>query len=109
GEALLRQEPERVGKVGCFEGADRRADSGCQRRARRIADAVDGEDGGTIEARRKIRRSRMRQVMRHEMELLPQRPPKDPFGRTTHFGEPPQGSILPPRIRPPPRANGLSL
>ena len=43
----------------------------------------------------------MRQMVRHEMRSLPQRPPKNPLGHTAHLAEPQEEDFLPSRIRPP--------
>ena len=43
----------------------------------------------------------MRQVVRHEMKSLPQRPPENPLGHAAHFGEPQHEHCLVQRIRPP--------
>src|SRR5262245_59265088 len=43
----------------------------------------------------------MRQMVRHEMKSLPQRPPKNPLGHTAHLAEPQEEDFLPSRMRPP--------
>ena len=81
-----------------FDGLDARADAFRQRGAGRLADAVDGEDGRAIEARRKIRRSGMRQMVGHEMKSLPERTSKKLFDGTVHLTEPQPEGFLDPRI-----------
>ena len=60
----------------------------------RLADSVDGEDGRAIEARREIRRSGMCQMVRHEMQSLPQRTSKKFFDCTAHLTKPQPEGLL---------------
>ena len=43
----------------------------------------------------------MREMVRHEMKSLPQRPPKNPLGHAAYLTEPQKEDFLPSRIRPP--------
>src|SRR5689334_3189533 len=69
----LPQEADRMRILECFDGLNTRTDGLRQRGASGLADSIDGEDGRAIEARREIRRSRMCQMVRHEMQSLSQR------------------------------------
>jgi hypothetical protein len=55
-----------------LDGLDARADRLRQHRSRALTDTVDGENRRAFERRRKIRRRRMGEMMRHEMQLWPQ-------------------------------------
>src|SRR5450755_1992933 len=67
----LPREADRVRKLECFDRMDLPADGLRQRRAGRLADAVDGEDRRAIEARREICRGGMCEMVGHEMKSLP--------------------------------------
>jgi hypothetical protein len=86
--------------VECFDGLDPLALGLRERRAGRLADAVDGEDGRAIEARREIRRGGMRQMVGHKMKSLLQRAPKKLVGDAGHLAEPQPEGFLEPRIPP---------
>src|SRR6185437_2783433 len=84
----------------CFDGPDVRPDSLRQRGGSRFADSIDGEDGRAIEAGRKIRGSGVRQMMRHEMQSVPERASKKVFDGTPHLTESQPKGLLAPRIPP---------
>ena len=96
----LPQEAERVRIVEGFDRRNPRALGLCELGAGRLADAVDVEDGRAIEAGRKIGGSRMRQMVRHEMEFLRELPSEKLLGHALHLAEPQQEGLLP--LRKPP-------
>src|SRR4029453_5229646 len=75
----LPQEADRMRILERLDGLDTRTDGFRKRGAGRLAHSVDGEDGRAIEARREICRSRMCQMVRHEMQSLSQRTSKNFF------------------------------
>jgi hypothetical protein len=71
------------------------------RRAGSLADAVDDEDRGRIEAGRIVGRSGMGEMMGHELQRPTEIPPQNPCGRVVDLIEPLQELRLQPAVRPP--------
>ena len=80
---------------------DPRAVAPCERRAGSLADAVDDEDRGRIEAGRIIGRSGMREMMGHELQRPTELPPQNPFGSIADLIEPLQELHLQLAVGPP--------
>ena len=86
-----------------LDGFDSRAAAACERRAGRLADAVDDEDRGRIETGRIVRRSGVREVMGNELQCATELPPENPVGSVADLIEAPQEFHLQLAVRPPVR------
>src|ERR1700735_749285 len=73
---------------------DARSDGLGERGTGRLANAIDGEDRRAVEARGKIRRGGMRQVVRHEVKSLAERAPEQFVDRPLHLTDPERKGFL---------------
>jgi hypothetical protein len=80
-----------------------RAVAACERRAGRLADAVNDKDRGGIEAGWVVGRRGMREMMGHELHCPAELPPQNRAGGVANLAEAPKEFRLHLGVRPPVR------